>query len=344
MGRALFFGLALLLPRLAMACGCVGLASRCDRSWIPQETAFLGRVIAMDKTNESGFLSSYAARFSVVENFNGTESGAEVTVYTGMGGGDCGYPFVPGVSYLVYAGEQNGDRRLHAGICSETAPAVRVGGVLPELRAWRDHRRPDDLFGVVIQAPRGSGFGDLVESKPMASVTVRALGTNGQSSATRTDAMGAFAFRSLPLGTYKIRTDLPAGFALLSSKASADVREEGSGCELEQAAKPDGRIDGTVVDAAGKPMRGFITIQPSDPREAAEARRHGGLPSYDVQPNGRFVLPLLPPGAYRLAFHPTTARGVDFGTTYYWPADVHENIRVDLGQHISSLRFSVLMR
>jgi hypothetical protein len=150
MGRLLFFGLVFLIPRLATACSCISIASGCDRSWIPMETAFLGRVTAMEKTGEGGFLSSYAARFVVDEYFSGAAAGSEVTVYTGMGGGDCGYPFVPGVSYLVYAGQQNGDGRLHAGICSATAPAVRVGGVLPELRAWRDHRRLDDLFGVVL--------------------------------------------------------------------------------------------------------------------------------------------------------------------------------------------------
>jgi hypothetical protein len=162
--------------------------------------------------------------------------------------------------------------------------------VLPELRAWRDHRRLDDLFGVAIQAPKGAGFEDLVESKPLAGVTVRAMETQGQVYAAQTDGMGAFAFHSLPAGTYKVRAALPVGLTPLTSDASADVTGEGSGCALGQAAKPDGRIEGMVVDTAGQPMRGFVTIQPSDPQEAAEARRRGGLPGYDVAADGRFVL------------------------------------------------------
>jgi hypothetical protein len=78
----------------------------------------------MEKTGESRFLLSYAARFVADENFSGAAAGSEATMYTGMGGEDCGYPFVPGVRYLVYAGQQNGDGRLHAGSCSATAPAV----------------------------------------------------------------------------------------------------------------------------------------------------------------------------------------------------------------------------
>jgi hypothetical protein len=255
----------------------------------------VGRVTAMEKTGESGFLSSYVARFVVDESFSGAVEGTEATVYTGMGGGDCGYPFVPGVSYLVYAFQQNGDGRLHAGICSETAPSVGAGGVLPELRAWRDHRRLDDLFGAVIQAPKGSGFDDLVESKPLAGVAVHAMGTRGDSYSAQTDAMGAFAFPSLPAGTYKVHSDLPVGFTILSGDLITDVTGGGAGCRLSQSVKPDGRIEGIVVDSAGKPMRGFVTIQPSDPHEAAEARRRGGLPGYNVAADGRFVLPLLPP-------------------------------------------------
>lgn len=298
----------------------------------------------MEKTGESGFLTSYAARFVVEENFSGAVAGSEVTVYTGMGGGDCGYPFVSGVNYLVYAGQQNGDGRLHAGICSATVPAVGAGGVLPELRAWRDHKRLDDLFGVVIQAPKGAGFADLVESKPLAGVTVQAMGSRGQWYAAHTDAIGAFSFESLPAGTYKVSAALPVGLTLLSNDASAEVTGEGSGCALNQSAKPDGQIEGTVVDAAGKPMRGFVTIQPSDPQEAAEATRRGGLPGYDIAADGRFVLPLLPAGRYRLKFHPATARGPDFATTYYWPANADQSIEVGLGQHIAGLRFSVPAR
>jgi hypothetical protein len=41
-----------------------------------------------------------------------------VVVYTGWGGGDCGYEFQVGSSYLVYAG---GQTDLGTSICSRTA-------------------------------------------------------------------------------------------------------------------------------------------------------------------------------------------------------------------------------
>lgn len=339
MGRFLFL-VFFLLPGLGSACSCVHMSSGCDRSWIPKETAFLGRVIALEETRESGFLSALAVRFEVNENFSGATAGAEVTLYTGIGGGDCGYPFVRGESYLVYAAPQNGDGRLHTGICSETTPAVRAGGVLPELRAWRDHKRLDDLFGAVLQAPRGAGYGDLIESKTLAGVTVRATEANGRRYGAMTDAMGAFAFPTLPAGTYKVQFDLPSGLISIPAEMSADLVVDGSGCALTQAARPDGRIEGVVVDGMGNAKRGFVTIQPADPQEASDARRRGGLPGDEVGADGKFVLPLLPPGRYRLVFNPAAARGVDFRTSYYWPEDA-EGINVELGQHIAGLRFVV---
>jgi hypothetical protein len=341
MGQVLLPGFAFLFPRLGTACECVGIATLCDRSWIPRETVFLGRMVATEKTGERGFLSANAARLRVEESFSGAGAArGEVTVYTGMGGGDCGYPFVPGLSYLVYAEQGSGDGRLHTGVCSATTPVVRAGGLLRELRAWRDHERLDDLFGVVLQAPRGTGYEDLVESKPLAGVTVHAIGTHGTSYAASTDALGAYAFAVLPAEAYRVHTETPAGLVVQSQLASAEVTGEGSGCSLDQSAKPDGQIEGTVVDAAGKAMQGFVTLQPADPREAVEALRHGGLPGYDAT-DGRFVLPLLPPGRYRLIFHPKTPRGVDFRLTYYWPAEGDESIEIGLGQHINGVQFNI---
>jgi hypothetical protein len=41
-----------------------------------------------------------------------------VEAITGNGGGDCGYPFKVGQSYLVYAYEKS--NKLHASLCSRT--------------------------------------------------------------------------------------------------------------------------------------------------------------------------------------------------------------------------------
>jgi hypothetical protein len=197
---SLLFG----IPRLVEACSCGGVPSKCDRQWNSGETIFVGKTIAMDRASppDNAFLSSYAARFTVEERLRGADSqSAEVVIYTGAGGGDCGYPFLLGKSYLIYASRLAGDSRLHAGICSETKPAVMAGGVLHELRAMRDHRQPDMIFGTIGMAPRGKGFDDVVDSKPLDNVPVQATDVHGRSFSTQTDDHGVYAFALLPVAS-----------------------------------------------------------------------------------------------------------------------------------------------
>lgn len=61
-------------------------------------------------------------QFSPVEILQGaTGPDSTITVHTGQGGGDCGYPFVTGSQYLVYASVLQG--RLTTSICTSTVPA-----------------------------------------------------------------------------------------------------------------------------------------------------------------------------------------------------------------------------
>jgi hypothetical protein len=330
------------IPQFVQACSCVNLFSKCDQGWKSGDTIFLGKTIAMEETGPPGaFLSSRAAHFLVEESFRGADvAGNEIVVYTGGGGGDCGYPFVVGTSYLVYASRQTGDSLLHASICSETRPAVMVSGVLRELRAMRDRMRPDDVFGTIGIAPNGSGYEDLTNSQPLAGVTVRAVGSNGASFSTQTDTRGAYAFSMLPAGTYGITLELSPGFER-SAPVTAEVSGGGGACRVDNFAKPDGRIAGTVVGKSGKTVVGFVTIEPADPAEAAAARKRGGLPGDDAGADGKFALPRLPPGRYRLVFHPKTDGRLNFRVTFYWPSNPDDAIDLAFGQHIDALQFTV---
>jgi hypothetical protein len=339
--RLTVFSLFVAIPQPVRACSCATMPSSCDGGWNSGETIFLGKVVGMDKMpgQESAFLSSYAAHFITEESFRGASiAGSENVVYTGAGGGDCGYPFVPGTRYLVYASRSTSDGRLHASICSETKPAVMAGGVLRELRAARDRTRPDDVFGTIGTAPRGARFEDLMDSQPLAGVPVRATGSNGISFSTKTDDRGVYAFSSLPPGAYGIELDLPPGFAR-AAPVAAEASAGRAACRVDSFASPDGRIEGTVVDSTGKALAGFVTIQPADPLEAAAAQRGGGLPGYDTGPDGKFSLPHLRPGRYRLVFHPRTGRVVNFRATFYWPSSPDDAIELAIGQHIDALQF-----
>jgi len=50
--------------------------------------------------------------FEVQESFLASEKGSRVTIYSGTGGGDCGFWFKRGETYLVYARKEESDSPL----------------------------------------------------------------------------------------------------------------------------------------------------------------------------------------------------------------------------------------
>src|SRR6266849_2564708 len=353
LATALFF--LTFWPSVLRACSCVMVSSGCSRGSNSSEgVIFLGKVIAKvdlttpDDAGAPNLYLGYAVNFSVSESFNGV-SEAETVVYTGRGGGDCGYPFVVGTSYLVYAGAGS-DGRLSTGICTGTQPEIMVGGLLKQLRAIRDAGHGFDLVGTVFVLPKGAGYADQVESQPLEGVPVRAIGSHGGLFSTVTDSHGAYSFDWLPPDTYKLQEALPAGLALAQGVAprsfviiAADKQVSNFGCLLDVSVRPDCQISGTVVDATGARMPGFVTLEPADPKEAAAARQRGGLPGDETE-DGKFSLPHLPPGRYRLVFVPKIGGHMNFRQKFYWPPSNAANssaIEISLGQHIDDVRFEI---
>jgi hypothetical protein len=143
------------VPGGASACSCVPPGS------VQEETArstraFAGRVTNIEERSQemySGWLSSaiqwikglfgvpappdhqfyphMLVTFQILETFKGPKA-SDVQLSTGMGGGDCGYLFETGKTYVVYAHGVEGD--LGAGICSLTGPASDPRSGLSVLR------------------------------------------------------------------------------------------------------------------------------------------------------------------------------------------------------------------
>jgi hypothetical protein len=82
---------------------------------------FSGTVVAIDRKPGDLYV---AVRFKIEEFWKGALS-KEVTIFTGQGGGDCGYKFEVGQRYLVYAYKYN-DRELGTNICQRTAGLIEA--------------------------------------------------------------------------------------------------------------------------------------------------------------------------------------------------------------------------
>jgi hypothetical protein len=283
-------------------CTCSMPAGNCERGWSSGQVIFLGKVtadiataapLAKDSEEASGQLlfpgaveklpMNHAVHFSIAERFRGeSQQGQDIVVQTGVDergprDGDCGYSFVVGVSYLVYASGV-GDS-LSTNICTLTSPEVAVGGVLRELRALRDRRPVDSLFGTVsLLSPLTEPWLlSLTKMRLLADVSVRVTDSEGRVRSTTTNELGVYAFEWLPPESYRIEQDLPAGLRALSQGAdkalTVDLREENAtliGFRPDIRTRSEKVISGTVANSQG---RGGYTA--SQPLSASEQNQRG---------------------------------------------------------------------
>jgi hypothetical protein len=145
-------GFVALLGALWMAPPCeTGVCSCAGPRDVPSTVAsaqavFTGRVVSVrNRTVQTpnGPRPRRAVTLRVDRAWKGVES-RTVVVLTGQGGGDCGFPFRRGDSYLVYAYGAPGEV-LAAGMCGRTAELSRAAADLRALgepsRRWSHRSR-----------------------------------------------------------------------------------------------------------------------------------------------------------------------------------------------------------
>jgi hypothetical protein len=229
--------------------------------------------------------------FSVSEAFSGVE-GAEVQVSTGMGGGDCGYSFVKGVSYVVYAYRMNGGQRLGTGICTRTRLAVGASEDLEFLRGMAGRAPGVTISGQVVRR-------DDAVAREKAGIAGLHLTVEGEGARHElvTDASGRYSLSGLSPGKYKVTLRAPDG--LTDQQPEREVQVADRGCAVEDFYVFDnGRISGRVIDAEGKSMTN-LTVALRD-ADAVDAERSKSPILTSADEEGRFKFEGLPAGRYLL--------------------------------------------
>jgi hypothetical protein len=236
----------------------------------------------------------------ITQALNGLDAAAkEIIIETGLGGGDCGYPFQRGVEYVIYAFKRP-DGRLGTGICSPTKP---VRDAAEDLKYFRDLAGADptgEIRITVIDPQRDRSGGEL---KALAGAEVTIEGNDLRKKAT-SDRNGKYVLSGLTPGEYKVSATLE-GYTLMHAVPSVKVNAKGC-AEVPVMLQLDRVVTGRILGKDGLPAAG-VTIEAVPRRPRNENDLPFPVDSSKTDTNGRYELRGLTTGDYYL--------GVSLGRT-----------------------------
>ena len=216
-------------------------------------------------------------RLQVKEVFTGVAAWQkEIEIDTGMGGGDCGFPFQRGMDYFIY-GYKNAEGRLTTSICSRTRPVAEAAEDLRYFRALGDVSTSE----IRVR----TGFPGVPGKQ---GITIVAEGEGLRNRAV-TDAGGYAVFKPLPPGEYRIHIendgDLPD---------DPKVQLYSKGCR-EVFLIRTLQITGRITTKDGRPAaRVDVHLRTTSQTEAE---------SSSTNSDGQFNLRITRPGQYYLGIN-----------------------------------------
>ena len=273
----------------AYACTCVGPPMPCD-AFGSADAVFVGTATSMlgSKQRDSKEVdwTPRSFKFTVEQSYSGID-GTEVEVFTGRGGGDCGYSFKIGERYLVYAYRH--ENKLRTSICSRTRPFAQASEDLEFLGNLSSLPAGATISGQIVRdepAKKGESLNDQF--------VVRIEGADVRRE-VRPDADGRYRVTGLPPGKFKVTLELPEVFTTHQREREIKVSDRGCAQAVFYLSE-NGRLSGRVVDEHGIVVPRILVsvIDPStDPKE-----KYVTIDRTDEE--GRFNFSSLQAGKYLL--------------------------------------------
>lgn len=221
---------SVIAPRPAEACSCIGKRPACQALWDPG-AVFAGKVVVIEQNAGGGLFAARRVRFQVVEAFRGVTT-SEIDVYTGAGGGDCGYSFIVGSSYLVYSSQAAGAPRLTTGICSRTQMLSQASEDLAYLRSVpQSGALGATITGTVYNRDRNTSQRQGVVTLATVPAVGVVMDCGGALFRGTTDAEGRFSISGVPVGSCTPRVEPSTAYSvwpaspveILDPRGCADV-------------------------------------------------------------------------------------------------------------------------
>ena len=224
-------------------------------------------------------------RFAVEQSYRGG-AGTEIEIFTGRGGGDCGYDFKIGQRYLVYAYIDSDKLTTH--ICTRTKPFSSAAEDLAFLATLSSAARGVTIFGTITH---GEAETEYLSSDIF--ITIEGALPRQK---IRPDAEGHFRVSDLPAGKYKVSLHLPETLAVWQSERQIEVLDRGCAF-IGWNVRNNGRASGRVINADGEGVA-RIAVQLIKP-EIDPSKAYGLGTVTDAA--GNFSLSAVPKGRYVIA-------------------------------------------
>ena len=297
----------LITPSVVAACSCGGAGVRPCAAYWKAQAVFTGVVTQVTDSDVRGGRGESVrpfnyrlVRFKVLARFRGSRRRA-VQVLTEPGGVECGYRFVPGRRYLVYA-EERLDGRLYTSACTATKPLAEAEADLSFIRGLPTAPPLAAVYGNVEFS--GRDFKDSsFRGEPAAGMRVLVEGGEVRRE-TLTDARGDFAFEGLPPGPYSVRPLYPEHARGYVDPTPFELRAQQCR-EVGYLPWWDGRIRGRVVDADGRFLAGLRVWLISPELDVSVRANLMHSMWVMTEADGSFELTNVPRGRYQLVVNLT---------------------------------------
>lgn len=309
----------------ALACSCIAMTP-CQALWLYRDTGptvFEATVVSLERKTDVEPLPdggrSILSDTTVVhlKNVRHLLGEGATTIETSGSGASCGYSFKVGQRYVIDATRRAGT--LSTTSCSQTKPIEEAGALLAYIDSLSRPSPGATVTGGVF-AETSYAFEPTGRSQGFGGLTVTVDGPVSRSTTSAID--GTFRFAGLPPGQYRIGVDVER--SRLWEVRIAPTFELPNVHACYNAHVPltlIATLEGTVVDAAGKPVENAsVALRRTD---ALTAPRDPDFPTFVGYATtrsdelGRYEFKGLPAGQYVVGIN------IDSGPTYgseYAPA------------------------
>ena len=347
--EAVLVAAALLMPSSALACTCDFAGPPCQGAWTADAvfTASAVAVVGPPKVGDTEWLgwATLRVRVAVDRVFLGDIPLGEIEIATGSSGASCGYAFVVGGRYLVYAHRSPKHPTLTVSKCSRTRLLAEAQEDLAYLERLDVLAPGARLFGTVEHFEQPDPGRGGVKVGPASGFEVEAVGDHGRV-ATSTDRAGHFDLTGLAAGSYRLRVIPRPGFSDRYTTRTVTLRDARACAEVNVGVRYDGRIAGRLVGPDGEPLAGV----PVQRRLARVASGDGLFDTYEFKTgvDGRFELRDVSPGEYivGVGIHRLSSTDVPLPPTWFRSARTDDatpatTIAIGPGQHVDIGTFRV---